>query len=128
MPKYDVIVSVFRHLQILVLVTRGTTVLNKKFFLLCSYTMYKARSVVNNLVPFIPNVAGRERFASWLLSSHRSFSTSRIRVQTTNPVSAEPFLNGNSSTYVEEMYNAWLEDPKSVHKVSWYCTQRCPIV
>lgn len=80
--------------------------------------MYKARSVVNNLVPFIPNVAGRERFASWLLSSHRSFSTSRIRVQTTNPVSAEPFLNGNSSTYVEEMYNAWLEDPKSVHK-SW---------
>lgn len=34
------------------------------------------------------------------------------------PVTAEPFLNGSSSTYVEEMYNAWLEDPKSVHK-SW---------
>lgn len=31
---------------------------------------------------------------------------------------AEPFLNGSSSVYVEEMYNAWQNDPKSVHK-SW---------
>jgi len=30
----------------------------------------------------------------------------------------ESFLNGSSSTYLEEMYNAWLEDPNSVHK-SW---------
>uniref|UniRef100_A0A672PRX4 2-oxoglutarate dehydrogenase complex component E1 n=1 Tax=Sinocyclocheilus grahami TaxID=75366 RepID=A0A672PRX4_SINGR len=34
------------------------------------------------------------------------------------PVAAEPFLNGTSSNYVEEMYYAWLENPKSVHK-SW---------
>ena len=33
------------------------------------------------------------------------------------PVAAEPFINGSSSTYVEEMYIAWQEDPKSVHKV-----------
>jgi len=33
-------------------------------------------------------------------------------------VSAEPFLNGSSSTYVEEMYLAWQDDPSSVHK-SW---------
>ncbi|KAL0183094.1 hypothetical protein M9458_022469, partial [Cirrhinus mrigala] len=32
------------------------------------------------------------------------------------PVAAEPFLNGTSSNYVEEMYYAWLENPKSVHK------------
>lgn len=32
--------------------------------------------------------------------------------------SKEPFLNGSSSTYVEEMYKAWLKDPQSVHK-SW---------
>ncbi|XP_025108212.1 2-oxoglutarate dehydrogenase, mitochondrial-like isoform X2 [Pomacea canaliculata] len=31
---------------------------------------------------------------------------------------AEPFLNGSSSTYVEEMYLAWQRDPTSVH-VSW---------
>ena len=30
----------------------------------------------------------------------------------------EPFLNGSSSVYVEEMYLAWKQDPKSVHK-SW---------
>uniref|UniRef100_A0A7N8WPP6 2-oxoglutarate dehydrogenase complex component E1 n=1 Tax=Mastacembelus armatus TaxID=205130 RepID=A0A7N8WPP6_9TELE len=34
------------------------------------------------------------------------------------PVASEPFLNGTSSNYVEEMYYAWLENPKSVHK-SW---------
>lgn len=33
------------------------------------------------------------------------------------PLAAEPFLNGTNSNYVEEMYYAWLEDPKSVHKV-----------
>ncbi|XP_077311009.1 2-oxoglutarate dehydrogenase-like, mitochondrial isoform X2 [Lithobates pipiens] len=30
----------------------------------------------------------------------------------------EPFLSGTNSGYVEEMYYAWLENPKSVHK-SW---------
>lgn len=35
----------------------------------------------------------------------------------TAPVAAEPFLSGTSCGYVEEMYYAWLEDPKSVHKV-----------
>ncbi|XP_036292155.1 2-oxoglutarate dehydrogenase, mitochondrial isoform X1 [Pipistrellus kuhlii] len=36
----------------------------------------------------------------------------------TAPMAAEPFLSGTSSNYVEEMYYAWLENPKSVHK-SW---------
>ncbi|XP_018413926.1 PREDICTED: 2-oxoglutarate dehydrogenase-like, mitochondrial isoform X2 [Nanorana parkeri] len=30
----------------------------------------------------------------------------------------EPFLSGTNSSYVEEMYYAWLENPKSVHQ-SW---------
>jgi 2-oxoglutarate dehydrogenase E1 component len=30
----------------------------------------------------------------------------------------EAFLNGSSTAYIEEIYNAWLHDPKSVHK-SW---------
>ncbi len=33
-------------------------------------------------------------------------------------VSAEPFLNGSSSTYIEQMYEHWKSDPSSVH-VSW---------
>lgn len=31
---------------------------------------------------------------------------------------AENFLNGSSATYIEEIYQSWLADPKSVHK-SW---------
>ncbi|XP_069741536.1 2-oxoglutarate dehydrogenase-like, mitochondrial isoform X2 [Narcine bancroftii] len=31
---------------------------------------------------------------------------------------SEPSLNGNNSNYLEEMYYAWLKNPKSVHK-SW---------
>lgn len=81
------------------------------------FIMYKARTVVNNLVPFLPSVVGRDRFASWLSSSSRNFATSRACFRSTE-VSADPFLNGSSSSYVEEMYNAWLENPKSVHKVS----------
>lgn len=52
--------------------------------------------------------------------------TSRVATSTSpasaaaiaNRVAQEPFLNGSSSIYVEEMYNAWLKDPNSVHK-SW---------
>ena len=36
-------------------------------------------------------------------------------------VGAEPFINGTSSSYVEEMYESWKEDPTSVHKVSILC-------
>ncbi|KAL7990299.1 hypothetical protein Chor_013729 [Crotalus horridus] len=34
-----------------------------------------------------------------------------------SPGVKEPFLSGSNSTYVEEMYYAWLEDPNSVHKI-----------
>lgn len=82
-------------------------------------SMYRARSVLNNLVPFVPSAAGPERFASWLLGSARSAGA---RVATSrhynSPAAAEPFLNGSSSAYVEDMYNSWLADPKSVHVVS----------
>jgi 2-oxoglutarate dehydrogenase E1 component len=30
----------------------------------------------------------------------------------------EPFLQGTSAAYIDQMYEAWLHDPKSVH-VSW---------
>ena len=32
-------------------------------------------------------------------------------------VGAEPFLSGSSGTYVEAMYESWLRDRNSVHKV-----------
>lgn len=57
------------------------------------------------------------------LASH--VGSNRLQ-STAAAAAAEPFLSGSSSVYVEEMYAAWLEDPKSVHKVSselkahWY--------
>ena len=44
--------------------------------------------------------------------------------QTAALVAQEPFLNGSSGNYVEEMYLSWKEDPRSVHRVGWlsfYC-------
>lgn len=41
--------------------------------------------------------------------------TSALRYQ--NPTSSEPFLNGTSSNYLEDIYEAWLRNPDSVHKV-----------
>lgn len=35
---------------------------------------------------------------------------------------SEPFLNGTNSNYIEEMYYAWLDNPKNVHKVKYAST------
>jgi 2-oxoglutarate dehydrogenase E1 component len=34
------------------------------------------------------------------------------------PATNDGFLHGNSANYIEEMYEAWLKDPSSVH-ISW---------
>ncbi|XP_044593392.1 2-oxoglutarate dehydrogenase, mitochondrial isoform X4 [Cotesia glomerata] len=86
--------------------------------------MYKARAVFSSLTPLAPRVCGGERFASWLVRSNPTIRTSKAIVgveparRFASKVATEPFLNGSSSSYVEEMYNAWLQDPSSVH-VSW---------
>ncbi|XP_018392125.1 PREDICTED: 2-oxoglutarate dehydrogenase, mitochondrial isoform X2 [Cyphomyrmex costatus] len=85
--------------------------------------MYKARTVFSTLAPLAPRICGPERYASWVVRSHPLTRTSQLIF--TEParkynsrVATEPFLNGSTSSYVEEMYNAWLQDPNSVH-VSW---------
>ncbi|XP_034950537.1 2-oxoglutarate dehydrogenase, mitochondrial isoform X5 [Chelonus insularis] len=86
--------------------------------------MYKARVVFSSLTPLAPRVCGGERFASWLVGSNSLSRTSQVFVAVepsrryASKVATEPFLNGSTSSYVEEMYNAWLQDPQSVH-VSW---------
>jgi len=42
-------------------------------------------------------------------TSYQPFSSS---------VNAEPFLDGTSAVYVEQLYEDWLQDPTTVHKVS----------
>ncbi|CAK9817401.1 2-oxoglutarate dehydrogenase complex component E1 [Anthophora plagiata] len=85
--------------------------------------MYKARTVFSTLAPLAPSMCRPERFASWLVRSHPLARTTQVMLtepirKYTSRVATEPFLNGSSSSYVEEMYNAWLQDPHSVH-VSW---------
>lgn len=85
--------------------------------------MYRARTVINSLTPLAPRVCGAERFASWLVRSHPLVRTTQVVVngkpqrRNASKVATEPFLNGSSSSYVEEMYNSWLRDPSSVHVV-----------
>ncbi|KAJ1365206.1 2-oxoglutarate dehydrogenase, mitochondrial [Parelaphostrongylus tenuis] len=46
-------------------------------------------------------------------------TTVQVRQQsTTSRVHQEPFMNATSSMYIEQMYDAWRNDPKSVH-ASW---------
>ncbi|KHJ89982.1 dehydrogenase E1 component [Oesophagostomum dentatum] len=46
-------------------------------------------------------------------------AASQARKQSTaSNVKQEPFMNGTSSVYIEQMYDAWKADPKSVH-ASW---------
>jgi len=49
--------------------------------------------------------------------NNRLFHYSSSRYYGTS-AGAEPFINGTSSSYVEEMYESWKVDPSSVHKVS----------
>jgi len=93
--------------------------------------MYRTRSVVAGLLPLLPG-ATTEHLAAWLtkgylkkaIASQLPLTTAiKCRHYTSAPPppppgAAEPFLNGTSSIYVEEMYNSWLQDPKSVH-ASW---------
>ncbi|XP_060516610.1 2-oxoglutarate dehydrogenase complex component E1 isoform X3 [Cylas formicarius] len=60
-----------------------------------------------------------QKFAAWLINNSPAGSFTCIQCRAYNvPAAAEPFLNGSSSQYVEDMYNAWLADPSSVH-ASW---------
>ncbi|EDX10802.1 2-oxoglutarate dehydrogenase-like, mitochondrial isoform X2 [Drosophila simulans] len=63
-----------------------------------------------------------KNFATWLLKSSSSQQMAKVTaaaaVRTYNSAAAEPFANGSTASYVEEMYNAWLRDPTSVH-TSW---------
>jgi len=90
--------------------------------------MYRTRSLVTSLLPLLPGVAP-EKLAVWLAkgvvqqsTGARAATAASFRLYSAAPpppVAAEPFLNGSSSIYVEEMYNAWLQDPKSVHAVRY---------
>eukprot|EP00127_Corallochytrium_limacisporum_P007174 Clim_evm47s243 gene=Clim_evmTU47s243 len=76
---------------------------------------------------FGPQAAGSSKFIAarvvGIAAQRASVTTSsktgqEVAVAAKPPHSAESFLDGSSGPYVEEMYRAWKQDPKSVH-VSW---------
>ncbi|XP_044726471.1 2-oxoglutarate dehydrogenase, mitochondrial isoform X2 [Chrysoperla carnea] len=86
--------------------------------------MHRARSVVQCSTSLCPHLLGGTRFAAWLVAKPQLASVGPPQVSSIRrynappPTASEPFLNGSSTSYVEDMYNAWLQDPSSVH-ASW---------
>lgn len=82
--------------------------------------MNKAK-IVSQLLSQIPE--GIPACAGYTLRSQTSILSPRRKFASAPPppppavLAAEPFLNASSSNYIEEMYQAWLQDPKSVHQV-----------
>ncbi|KAH9360406.1 hypothetical protein HPB48_012165 [Haemaphysalis longicornis] len=82
--------------------------------------MDRARSLAASLTPFARALLS-EKLGPVRLASSGHFGVHLLKVPARGYVTraaAEPFLNGSSSVYVEEMYRAWTQDPNSVHK-SW---------
>ena len=78
--------------------------------------MYRAQSLVGQLRPLVSR--GYKSLASMrknaLGTAHGFDCTSRAYASKSGS-----FLNGSSAVYVDEMYQAWLADPASVHKVQY---------
>ena len=69
----------------------------------------------------VPGVAPTHRLALAYTSStsaHNQIAQAKPQQQQQQQQVAENFLNGSSAAYIEEIYQSWLADPKSVHK-SW---------
>lgn len=66
---------------------------------------------------FRPLVIRSRMFSASATSGPGSQQISTTRRGYMAKAAQEPFLNGSSSVYVEEMYRAWCVDPTSVHKV-----------
>ena len=77
--------------------------------------MYKLKLFAEVARPFVRLTGGH----NLAVSSAGILQCRHVSTPATSVI-AEPFLNGTSSTYVEEMYDAWLADPKSVHKVDMF--------
>ncbi|CAH1960074.1 unnamed protein product [Acanthoscelides obtectus] len=76
--------------------------------------MHRAKVIASTLV----SPAG-QKLAAWLVIRNAPVVLSCPQCRHYNvPAATEPFLNGSSGQYVEDMYNAWLADPSSVH-ASW---------
>uniref|UniRef100_A0A8C9ZUI6 2-oxoglutarate dehydrogenase complex component E1 n=1 Tax=Sander lucioperca TaxID=283035 RepID=A0A8C9ZUI6_SANLU len=80
--------------------------------------MHRLRTTVARLRPLTAAQTAQSLSQPRLLAIEGGLRTFKPTRRLNTSVVAEPFLNGTSSNYVEEMYYAWLENPRNVHK-SW---------
>lgn len=85
--------------------------------------MHRLRTTYARLRPLTAAHAAKTLSQPRLSSFERDLRTLQPARHLNSSVTAEPFLNGTSSIYLEEMYYAWLEDPKNVHKVRYAIKQ-----
>lgn len=81
--------------------------------------MHRLRTTCARLRPLTAAHAAKTWPGPRLCAIQRDLRTLQPARHSHSSVTAEPFLNGTSSNYLEEMYYAWLEDPKNVHKVPY---------
>ena len=79
-----------------------------------SSKLLPGRTIVRNTIRTLQS----RHLASTQTQQQKNNRTSSNNRRYGTAVGAEPFINGTSSSYVEEMYDSWKEDPTSVHKVS----------
>jgi 2-oxoglutarate dehydrogenase E1 component len=72
----------------------------------------RVSSALRPSIQAMPKVARQ----SFLRTSAAGFHTNKTRFAA--PETNDGFLHGSSANYIEEMYEAWLKDPSSVH-LSW---------
>lgn len=90
----------------------------EELWLICS--MHRLRTTVARLRPLTAAQTAQGLSQPRPLEIKGGLRTFRPVRCLNSSAAAEPFLNGTSSNYVEEMYHAWLENPRNVHKVR-YC-------
>lgn len=76
--------------------------------------MYRAKVLLEAVV----------KTSRWNLSAQAKIKKNVLHKQTryygaSTSANVEQFPVGHSSQYIEDMYNAWLENPASVHAVSF---------
>jgi len=100
--------------------SRFLTIMNidRKYVFDSKMSMHRLTSAVGSVGRPLASKALQRTFVSSPVKSQKQVG--RFYSTPATSVVAEPFLNGTSSTYVEEMYESWLENPNSVHKVK-YC-------
>lgn len=68
---------------------------------------------MSKLIQYGAKLASKQNAGKYLVSNRVISTTPRVDQE-----ASSNFLNGSSTTYIEEMYSAWQADPTSVHK-SW---------